>query len=218
MKKATALLTSYNRQNNLIKIINCLKGQSESIDIFLWNNCDQDQTKYDVDLQINSSKNLMCLPRWFLANYAQSEFVFSLDDDVIPVDQHLMRDSIEYMQSNACSAIGHSGVQINNVSNEYKSQKHVVPRSSDIEVDIIKGFFLFTRKNEINLPNTCSVCDYQQPRVEDDIIISSNLKREKIIPSFLKGRLRKMKGFEGGLHSCSDHYHSRTSAMRTHFV
>jgi hypothetical protein len=60
MKLATALLSSYERQDNLRKIIDNLRKQSVDVDIFLWNNNPEDKTEYPVELQINSSKNLMC--------------------------------------------------------------------------------------------------------------------------------------------------------------
>jgi hypothetical protein len=64
MKLATALLSSYERQDNLSKIIDNLRKQSVDVDIFLWNNNPEDnpedKTEYPVELQINSSKNLMC--------------------------------------------------------------------------------------------------------------------------------------------------------------
>ena len=216
MKRATALLTSFERQKNLDRIITNLREQTEAIDIFLWNNCAEDKTEYPVDLQINSSKNLMCWPRWFMANYATTDYVFSLDDDLIFTDNHVIRDAINYLDSNDCSAIGYSGVRIINNLKDYSDQQHIFYPRQDQSVDIIKGGFIFTKKQSIvipqNLINTC----IENPRVEDDIIISSFLSK-KVIPGFIRRRLRVQNGFHSGLHSQTSHTQSRTQYMRKYY-
>lgn len=92
--KATALLLNWKRSDNLKIIIESLHSQSIPIEIFLWNNNFEDKTQYDVNLQINSSENLMCYPRWFMGAYASSEYIFSLDDDLVFKDSKVVEDCV----------------------------------------------------------------------------------------------------------------------------
>lgn len=52
--KVTALLLNWKRPQSIIKVINSIKKQTVKVDIWLWNNNNDDRTKYDVDVQINS--------------------------------------------------------------------------------------------------------------------------------------------------------------------
>ena len=216
MKRATALLTSFERQKNLDHIITNLREQTEAIDIFLWNNCAEDKTEYPVDLQINSSKNLMCWPRWLMANYASTDYIFSLDDDLLFADNYIIRDCINYLENNDCDAIGYNGVRIINKLQDYSNQQHIIFPRQDELVDIIKGGFFFAKKQNIKIPqNLLNTC-FKNARVEDDIIISSFLGN-KVIPSFIRNRIRRQAGFLNGLHSQPDHAQSRTQYMRKYY-
>lgn len=213
MARATALLLSFERQDNLKKIIKSLREQTVPIDIFLWNNCHDDQTDYEVDLQINSSKNLMCWPRWFMANYATTDYVFSLDDDLLFADNKIIEDAIHYLDNNDFDAIGYSGVRIIDDLKDYLDQQHILSPRQDQSVDILKGGFLLAKRQSIRIPQNLLDSVVDSPRIEDDIIISSFLGK-KVVPSILRKRLRRQAGFSNGLHSKPDHAESRTKYMR----
>ena len=55
--RITALLLNWKRQENIVKVIQSIRDQSVKVDIWLWNNNIEDNTSYDVDVQINSSNN-----------------------------------------------------------------------------------------------------------------------------------------------------------------
>jgi hypothetical protein len=216
--KATALLLNWKRSDNLVKIINSLKSQSVSVEIFLWNNNIEDDNKYDVDLQINSEKNLMCLPRWFMGIYASSEYIFSLDDDLIFSDSNVLEDCVNFMKETDV-AIGKTGVILNDEKDYWKS-KHVLNPNphENISVDIIKGRFLMCSKkhiSKISLNNFNNVY-FTNPRIEDDIILSS-LINNKQIPSFLHNRFKELP--EGGisLYGSIGHNLSRTETTKKYF-
>jgi len=183
----TALLLNWRRSENLIKIIKKLKSQTCNIEIFLWNNAN-DTIQYDVDLQIDSGKNLMCWPRWTLASLANSDCIFTLDDDFIIKDDYVIEDCLNYCEKNDCS-LGYIGVILNDHKDYWKSEHIGKPeKNRDISVDILKGRFIFTKKAYLKdipfLPKRFE----DKNRIEDDIIISSFLET-KIIPSFLLKRL-----------------------------
>lgn len=216
MTRATALLLSFERQGNLKKIIKSLREQTAPIKIFLWNNCLDDHVDYGVDLQINSSKNLMCWPRWFMANYATTDYVFSLDDDLLFADNRIIEDAIYYLDKSCCDAIGYSGVKIIDGHKDYLDQQHILFPRQDESVDILKGGFLFAKRKNIRIPQNLFNVDAHNPRIEDDIVISSFLSH-KIVPRIFRKRLRRQAGFFNGLHSKPDHAESRTQYMRQYY-
>jgi hypothetical protein len=213
--KATALLLSYARQSNLLKIINSLRSQSAPIEIFLWNNNPLDKTKYDVDLQIDSSKNLMCWPRWFMANYASSDYIFSLDDDFIFRDEKVIEDCIFYCQKqNDKGAIGFFGVHLNK-DKSYWGSKHLVAGETD-KVDILKGRFIFCPKSVLRLNSEAFGASIDNPRIEDDIFISSLIKN-KTLPLFLRNRFLNLPDYNNGLYAQKEHKASRQDSCHKLF-
>ena len=213
--KATALLLNYKRPENINAIIENIKSQSIPINIFLWNNNNEDNKKYPVDLQINSSLNLMCSPRWLMSSYSESEYFFSLDDDLNFKDLKVIEDCVSYATNHNC-AIGYEGVIIG-PSKEYFNSKHLYPRiNNDINVDIIKGRFLFCSKlqlREINFSNYKKADNY---RIEDDIIISSKIDN-KIIPKFLHNRFVELPALHALQHQ-PEHNQSRQESLIKYYL
>lgn len=216
--KATALLLNWNRSDNIVKIINSLKSQSVSVEIFLWNNNVEDNNKYNVDLQINSEKNLMCLPRWFMGIYASSEYIFSLDDDLIFNDTKVVEDCVNFLKEND-TAIGKTGVILNNDKDYWKS-KHVLNPDphKNISVDIIKGRFLMCSKEYISkIPlNNFDNVHFTNPRIEDDIILSSAINNKQI-PSFLHHRFKELPNGGISLYGSVGHNLSRKQTTDKYF-
>lgn len=210
----TALLLNWKRPDNLKKIISIIKGQSVPVQIFLWNNNPEDNNQYNVELQINSSKNLMCSPRWLMSGYSESEYFFSLDDDLVFADKFVIEDCYKFAARNNCG-IGYTGVALDSQKN-YWSSDHVLPNpNNDQHVDIIKGRFLFCNKKELEKLNFINFNKASNFRIEDDIIISSRIKT-KIIPSFLCKRFIELP-CPFPLHEESDHKQSRIEATIKYF-
>lgn len=213
--EATAILTNYSRPDNVERIISCLRSQTAPIEIIMINNGGT-KDKYDVDLQIDASKNLMCFPRWFACNYATTPYVFTLDDDLMFFDDNVIVDCIEYSKENNC-AIGAFGVILNGF--DYWRSRHVMANAeASFEVNIIKGRFFFTPKQFLKnvpliAPNNIS---HKAPRFEDDIFISSHINK-KIIPTFLTNRFTELPEGEFSLWKQSDHRQSRSAAAIKYF-
>ena len=210
-------MTNWKRKENLKEIIENIRNQSVPVEIFLWNNNPEDLEDYSVDLQINSSKNLMCLPRWFMANYANSEYVFSLDDDLCFNDSKVVEDCIKYsLKPN--QALGAFGVKLRD-NLDYWSSRHICCYpDKDRQVNIIKGRFLFIKKSLLKnvsmLPSEDA--DINKPRIEDDIFISHYLE-QAYLPSFLSKRFKELP--EGGqsLYRDSNHRESRKTQTKKYF-
>lgn len=213
----TAILLNWKRPDNLKRLIASIRSQTVQVEILLWNNSDN-ATTYDVDLQINSSTNLMCWPRWMLASYASAEYVFVMDDDIMPSDNHVVCDCINYCNKSPLTAIGYTGV-ILNAKNDYWASKHLLHpnRHVDTHVNIIKGRFMFMAKCLLNYLTVVQQPSLLGPRVEDDIIVSSTMKT-KVLPRFLVDRLTELPEGNVSLKFQADHRQSRQDAVARYFA
>jgi hypothetical protein len=214
--QATALLLNWKRPGNLARLIKSIRSQSVPIEILLWNNS-VETTSYNVDLQINSSVNLMCWPRWMLASYATAEYIFTMDDDIMPGDTRFISDCIDYCRDNPGTAVGYTGV-IFNSRKKYWSSKHLShpARHIDLQVDVIKGQFIFMPKPLLQDLSALPQASLYDPRIEDDIIISSSLKT-KVLPKFLYSRLKKLPEGNVALWHQPAHRQSRQQAVARYF-
>lgn len=86
--RVTSIILTYNRQKNLPKIIDALKKQTVENDIIVWDNADNLE-KIDGVTLIRSSKNFICRPRFILCGLVNTDYIFNLDDDHLPVDDSL---------------------------------------------------------------------------------------------------------------------------------
>ena len=208
----TAILLNWKRPENIIKTIKSIRDQSIPIKICLWNNNPDDKTRYDVDIQIDSPNNFKCYPRWMMASLVETDYIFTLDDDLMLNDNNVIKDILTFYDSiNINTAIvGYTGVILNQDKDYWKSEHVTEPKNIDIKVDIVKGRFMFMNKsliNNITLENeeTC-----------EDIKISS-YSYYKLIPSILKNRLLNLDELGVGLFGTIDHSIKRATATKRYF-
>jgi hypothetical protein len=220
---ATALILNWKRKENLLKTIQSIRSQDIPIEIFLWNNNKQDTQYYDVDLRIDSSHNLMCFPRWFMAQFASSEYVFSIDDDKMFTHPSVVSDCIKFAKEKNAS-LCYQGVIFPEEmqllkSKDYMKLKHVsAKKDSDIEVDILKGSFLFSSKKNIAKCLSGLDIDLYSPKVEDDIFISSKINGLKICPSLLADSIKEFPQAEESLCFGKMHLNERSEAINKYFI
>jgi hypothetical protein len=212
MKTVTAILINWKRQENIVKTIKSIRSQSIPIKICLWNNNPDDKTKYDVDLQIDSPNNFKCYPRWMMASLVETDYIFTLDDDLMLSDNNVIEETLNlYENINTNNLIiGYTGVILNKDKDYWTSEHITEPKNIDIKVDIVKGRFMFMNKsiiNNITLENeeTC-----------EDIKISS-YSYYKLIPSILKNRLSNLDELGVGLFGSNDHNLKRSIATKKYF-
>ena len=220
---ATALILNWKRKENLLKTIQSIRSQDIPIEIFLWNNNKQDTQDYDVDLRIDSSHNLMCFPRWFMAQFASSEYVFSIDDDKMFTHPSVVSDCIKLAKEKNTS-LCYQGVIFPEEmqlleSKDYMKLKHVsAKKDSDIQVDILKGSFLFSSKKNIVECLAGLDIDLYSPKVEDDIFISSKIKGLKICPALLADSIKELPQAEESLCFGKMHTSERSEAINKYFI
>jgi hypothetical protein len=116
MPDLTVCLLNYRRTQNYYKILPALAAQTIRPVIFLWNNGESfrgdESFLAHVDWLVESSDNRGCVPRWWMAAAADTEFVCSWDDDLIPTDFKLFEDAVGvYRKLNLSGAVGPYGVE-----------------------------------------------------------------------------------------------------------
>ena len=163
--KITICLTNWKRPENLDRIIDILYAQSLSVEIFLWNN-GEPYLNSKINWLVHSSLNKFCIPRWFMAMYAKTEYVCILDDDIIFNDNNLLRDAINILKvENESTIIGLTGVKLSE-DGSYINGQHIycymAPNLSNIYVDIIKGSFMLMRTKPL-------IDTLAHARIKDDV-------------------------------------------------
>jgi hypothetical protein len=210
----TAVLLNWKRPENIVKTIKSIRDQSIPIKICLWNNNPDDRTRHDVDIQIDSPNNFKCYPRWMMASLIETDYIFTLDDDLMLNDNNVIKDILDFYESintNDKLILGYTGVILNQDKDYWESEHITEPKNIDIKVDIVKGRFMFMSKNlikNITLENeeTC-----------EDIKISS-YSDHKLIPSILKNRLLDLDEMGVGLFGSNDHNLKRLIATKKYFT
>lgn len=208
MTQATACLLNWKRPQNIGRTIASCREQGAAV--FLWNNNPEDKTRFPVDWQVDSSINRFCMPRWWLASMADTEYVFSLDDDLAFARQHVIRDCIALMETLPEDAIIGRGAEMI-VGSDGKSISMNRERKID-RVDIIKGSFLFTRKTVVQ-----SMFLRHDLQRGDDIFVSSHSKNKQV-PDFMHDAFIRFENGAESLCKNSRHYIIRREASRRYHL
>jgi glycosyltransferase involved in cell wall biosynthesis len=160
----TAVLLNYKRPENIPLLIQSIRDQSVPIDIWLVNN--GEPANFDVDLMIQSDNSMKCYTRWVEASRAETEFVFSIDDDLMFSNIRLVELCVERMEDlPSKSIIGPYGKRMQ--KNERYSDGEEL-RLCGGEATIIKGRMMFCRTSLVREMVTQQVVEF-----EDDIYLSS---------------------------------------------
>ncbi len=213
--KIIAVLLNWKRQQNIVQTINSIRSQDLPITICLWNNNKYDNTKYDVDIQINSTHNLYCWPRWLMGALLDANYIFSLDDDLTFGKSNTIIECVKihehYSKSRENIAIGAFGAIIKK-NIHYSQLSEVTPNNikKDKEVDIIKGRFLFTSQSLINKVSL------ENDKTCDDIKISS-FADLCLIPKSLEGHFLDLPEGEVALQGRPIHFQERNAAIIKYF-
>ena len=214
--KVTALLLNWKRQDNIVKVIQSIKDQTVDIKIWLWNNNIEDKTIYNVDVQINSSENFKCWPRWLIGSMVDEGYIFTLDDDIMFNKTNVIENCLKYYKSidlkKEFPIIGYSGVVLDDEMG-YWTSKHISNpiEDEDIKVDIVKGRFMFMDKNilsKVGLEN--------EPTCED--IKISSYSNYKVLPSVIYNGLTNLEEGAEALHASPEQREKRDIATKKYFI
>jgi len=219
LSAVTVCLLNWKRPQNLAHVLDSVASQSIRPVIFLWNNGGPFRDER-VRWQVDSSRNMGCWPRWFMASRATTEYVCSLDDDLILKDPYVLEDAIAFLaQCEDGTIIGPEGVQLA-FSKSYRDCTHVACPAEDTPVSIIKGRMMLLRRSALNRVSLTTA--YDVARDADDIAISAMVAGGKgakhIVPGLFRGRLEDLEQLGVGLSQRPGHHERREAARRKYFM
>ena len=143
----TVCLLNWRRPQNMAPILDSIAAQTVPCRVMLWDNSSSPLPILSplVDLVVHSGANLGCLPRWWLAGMAKTEWVCSLDDDLA----FAAPDALECVLAAAArcpdGVLGAYGVQLVD-GTHYRHAVHDNLPANDERVDIVKGRFMLLRR------------------------------------------------------------------------
>jgi len=223
--QVTTCLLNWRRPRNLGRILDCLAEQSLRPTIFLWNNSPEPFSHPAVDWLVESNRNLVCWPRWWMAQAADSEFAAVMDDDLIPTDKQLLADAVEVARRQPpCRIIGPFGGRMG--TRHYSRHDPIHNVKEDAIVDIVKGRFMLLRTADIR---QCQLATARSPALgvvdeHEDIAINGMLAGgrlgQHLVPAMFTRRMQDLPGMDGpeAISTKDGHYDRRESARRRWFV
>ncbi len=145
----TVCLLNWKRPENFGPLLDCLASQTLRPQVFLWDNAPEGGRAPDhelVELSVQSSRNLGCFPRWALAALADTEFVCSMDDDLVFADERVLEDAIAACREECPDGIvgffGWSEVE----GKDYRHGRHHNGTTTGTACDVVKGRFMLMRR------------------------------------------------------------------------
>jgi hypothetical protein len=151
--RLTVCLTSWKRPENISIILDALKRQTERPTIFLWNNGKHIEPTRACDWVVNSSRNMLCWPRWLMLSMAETEYVCVMDDDISLTDSNVLRDAVRVAATMPETTVcGPTGVRLVE-DRPYKDGIHLASyrhhTDADTACDIVKGTFMLLRAEQL---------------------------------------------------------------------
>ena len=176
MSAITVMIAAWKRPENMAKIVDALCAQTLRPRIFVWNN-NPDTTCADprFDLVVQSSRNLRVWPRWFLGSMADTDYICTLDDDLMPGDARVFEDFVRAMDEDSTPdrAYGFDGLVIPRGTTycqaNWPGGKWRPPIPNSIAVDVVKGQVMALRRTALARITMLPAGD------DDDIIICGAL-------------------------------------------
>jgi len=223
MADITVCMLSWKRPENFPSILDSISSQSVSTRVFLWDNGGTPVEDSRIDWRVRSSENMACWPRWMMAVYADTDFVCTLDDDLLFADRHVLRDGImasEGLEPNRL--VGPFGrnlardLSYSGGANVWGSREG---RRKDWKVDVIKGRHIVARTSTLReiLPL------HIPPPREDDIavcgMLANGARRHHVRPACYLHRLQRFRKLPAphAIWEKPGHLERRDEAARRYF-
>jgi len=201
------------RPKNIPLVLSSIRSQNISSTIFLWNNGKHES--FDVDKQVNAERNYGCWPRWMMGLEANTEYICTLDDDLMLKDNKVISDAVREYESGILGPFG-----VNMTPKSYRKSRHL--KMVDKKVDIVKGRLMLMRSDllkSLNIENDLKFCDNHF--IDDDIIISAlaanRMRKQHKISSIFKDKLVELPQYDTDCMSRKNHFRNRNRTMNEYF-
>lgn len=222
----TVCLLNYKRPENIAHVLNSIEIQTVPTKVYVWDNSGGNLPLSVgahplVKMVITPSKNVGCFPRWWMASVCGTEYVCSLDDDLVFTDENVLADAIDASR-NKCpeGIVGFFGWQ-HVEGRSYHASHNVYNAKEDCWADIIKGrFMLFRRalleKVPLEIPKLPRF-DGLSHR-EDDIYVSLCIAGGRwgahLVPGILRERWYDLPQREDASSGKPEHYQYRDKSIK----
>jgi hypothetical protein len=230
----TVCLLNWRRPENLDPILDALAAQTAAPRVWLWDNSgDADPDDPRVDRVVSAGENMGCMPRWWLASAAETEYVCSLDDDLKPADAEVLEDMMEVCAEREVPGIvgpfGWRGRGQFRAGGEvdYRGGQHIGAGAENVAVDLVKGRCMMLHRRllrrvplEPPLPDGARIDRSELLTRCDDIYLNvmtaGGQPERHLVPRVLEGRFEELGGQDGrALATDPGHYEARGRAIES---
>jgi hypothetical protein len=179
MKKATAVLLNYNKKTSLKNTVSSIRSQSIPIEIILIDNSGRHEcSDIDCDILLSSSVNLHCKIRFLISVYANTDIIFTLDDDVVLHDHNVIANYVkfltQYKYKTECVCVD-------------RDNHYLLPNKKSVEVEnqwittsYGKGRFLMFHKKYLDNIKI-SFHDFIDPKSKNTLLYNQNINQDNIV-------------------------------------
>ncbi|MFW6189908.1 MAG: glycosyltransferase [Planctomycetota bacterium] len=228
LPEVTVCLLNWRRPANLPEVLESLARQTVPTRVWLWNNAPHARLPDGappedhplVDLCVTAGRNMRCLPRWWLASRAETEYVCTIDDDLALADERVLEDALvasrELCPDGIVGFFGWQRVE----GKGYRDCRHVNGSRSDRRVDLIKGRFMLLRRALlacVPLVHPALAGAESLLGRADDVYVSLCIGRGRpgahLVPGVLRKRWRELPRRGTALASQPTHYDEREEVL-----
>ncbi len=231
----TACLLNYARPENIGQVILSLARQTVPVRILLWDNAEEPGVglHYEggdgamrplaehpaVELAVRPGRNFGCWARWLLAAQAETEFVCTLDDDLVLADERVLEDAVAAQREECPDGIvGWFGWSDDGEG--YRKGRHHQGSSDGRPCELIKGRFMLvpTRLLE-RVPLSPPAWGEAEPigfRCDDIVVsyaVGGGREDAHLVPQRLGKRWKNLPRRNTGLDRERQHYRLREAAI-----
>jgi hypothetical protein len=174
----SCILLNWKRPYNIESVIHSIRMQTIKSKIILFDNSGVIDRSFDhkADIVFRCSKNFHCLPRYMLAGWIFSDYIFSIDDDFIIKDENLFLNLIsESKEYDNKYALCYNGCKLAKTDRPYwDSVRDIEPGEKDV-----CNFGICFYKTELigSFPlNPFAIYSENEMKYGDDIIASNSFQ------------------------------------------
>jgi glycosyltransferase involved in cell wall biosynthesis len=147
---ASVILLNYQKKESLLKTISSIREQTVQIEIILIDNSQKDECRdVGVDHLITTTRNLHCKSRFLAASWATTDYIFTLDDDVVLASSDVIQRYIQFFDSFTQK----DSIILVDKDNHYSFLDGTYPKEYSREwshTNYGKGRFLFFHRDYLN--------------------------------------------------------------------
>lgn len=187
MVKIASIIITYKRDENIPRVIEGIRSQTVPSEIWVWGNRKHGFSVPTADVLINSTRNFYCQPRFLIAGFVKTPYIFNQDDDLAIKDKYLFAKLIETSKQYPNDFIGWNGRKFDdrvNWEKAYSFPGRGFCDDTDMDgLDMLNvgvSFFPTRLVNQIKINPFVDGITEEQMKYGDDMIISSQLKNKRI--------------------------------------